>query len=472
MLLSHGLQYLLARGIPGVINFLAIALYTRLISPEQYGAYTLTVTAVSATDALLLHWLRLALLRFLPKSEVEATGTLATILRLYALFSLGVGVLAVLLGAVLINDSLTRQLIYFGALLFVVQGAFELTVERERSELSPQRYGLYMGIRSIIGLATGVGLAIVGLGAFGLLMGLVAAMVVPLFALGGAARWLHVARGHYSAARAREILIYGGPLAATSVLAFVVSGSDRFMLAAMVSTATAGQYAVGYDLAQFTLGLLLSIVNLAAYPLIIKAFEQEGEESARRMLRWTLRLMLLIGLPAAVGLSVLSPNVASVLVGAEFKDAATAIIPGIAIAALISGVKVFYFDLSFQLKGNTLPQVWVLLVTASLNVALNLVLIPPRGIEGAVLATIAAHVVGLLLAWWWGRGSFRVPLPSASTIPIVVATGVMLAGLSTVRHLHGPIMLALQILLGIVLYFGTLLIADRKRLRWVFLQEG
>src|SRR5690606_31687941 len=119
-----------------------------------------------------------------------------------------------------------------------------------------------------------------------------------------------------------QIATYGLPLAATSVLAFIVSGSDRFMLAGLIDTAAAGQYAVGYDLAQFTLGLLLNIVNLAAYPLIISAFEKDGEEAARQMLRWTLKLMLLIGLPAATGLAVLAPNVASVLVGADFERAA------------------------------------------------------------------------------------------------------------------------------------------------------
>ena len=37
MLVRHSAIYVVARGGPGLINFLAIALYTRLLTPEQYG---------------------------------------------------------------------------------------------------------------------------------------------------------------------------------------------------------------------------------------------------------------------------------------------------------------------------------------------------------------------------------------------------------------------------------------------------
>lgn len=464
MLLRHGFQYLLARGLPGVLNFLAIAVYTRLLNPEQYGAYTLTIATVSAVDALLLHWLRLALLRFLPKEQQTHAATLTTILRLYLIISIGISALAVLVGWLIIDDAFTRQLAILGAGLFVVQGAFELTVERERSELSPKRYGMYAGLKSVIALAGGAALAAMGWGAVGLLVGLIAALLVPVVALGGAKRWFEAAAAKYDPALSRQIAIYGLPLAASSVLAFLINASDRFMLAAYIDTAAAGQYAVGYDLAQFTLGLILSIVNLAAYPLVLTAFEKEGEESARNMLRFTLQLMLLVGLPATVGLAALASNVATVLVGSDFSTAAAQIIPGIAVAALLAGLKAFYFDLSFQLKGRTISQVWVLLATAVLNIGLNVWLIPVAGILGAVYATVLANIVAILLSWLLGRDAVRLPLPDKSMLPTFVATGAMLAVLLFIRHWVGPIQLIAQVLIGVMVYFIALLALDRRLL--------
>lgn len=462
MLLRHGFQYLLARGVPGVLNFLAIAVYTRLLNPEQYGAYTLAIATVSATDALLLHWLRLALLRYLPKSPAGDGSTLATILRIYALLTVGVSGLAIAASWLVIDDPFMRQIVLLGAGLFAVQGAFELTVERERSELSPRRYGLYAGFKAVIALAVGAGLAALGFGALGLLAGLIVAMIFPILVLGGGARWVAAGRGRYDPALARQIAAYGLPLAATSTLAFLVTGSDRFMLAGFIDTAAAGKYAVGYDLAQFTLGLLLSIVNLAAYPLIVRTFEEEGEEAARRTLRWTLSLMLLIGLPATVGLAILAPNIAGVLLGSGFEDAAAVIIPGIAAAALLAGLKAFYLDLAFQLRGNTITQVWVLVVTVILNIGLNVLLIPSTGILGAVLATVAANMVAIALSWWLGRDSFRLPLPDRSMLPIIGATALMLIGLIFVRGWTGPLALAAQVLVGIGIFGVSLLLIDRR----------
>lgn len=465
MLLRHGLQYLLARGLPGVLNFLAIAVYTRLLNPEQYGAYALTIATVSAVDALLLHWLRLALLRFLPMANQDQPTTLVTIVRLYALISVVVSVLAAAVGWLVVDDDLSRQLVLLGALLFVVQGAFELTVERERSELSPKRYGLYAGLKAVIGLAVGTFLAASGMGAAGLLIGLVVAMIFPLVVLGGGARWLSQLGARYDPALARKVMAYGVPLAATSVLAFLVSGSDRFMLAWYLDTGAAGQYVVGYDLAQFTLGLLLNIVNLAAYPLIVSAFEKNGEEAARRMLRWTLQLLLMVGLPATVGLAVLAPNISAVLVGAEFESAARVIIPGIAAAALIAGLKAFYLDLAFQLRGNTIVQVWVLLATALLNIGLNVLFIPVWGIIGAVYATVIAHAVAILLSWALGRSALRLPLPGKGSLPIFLATLLMLGGLLLVRHWVGPVALVGQVLIGVLIFGASLLAVDRNYFR-------
>jgi O-antigen/teichoic acid export membrane protein len=65
-LLSHAAIYLVARGLPGIIAFLAIPLFTRLLDPADYGRYALVLATASLINALLFQWLRLSLLRYLP----------------------------------------------------------------------------------------------------------------------------------------------------------------------------------------------------------------------------------------------------------------------------------------------------------------------------------------------------------------------------------------------------------------------
>src|SRR5947209_6168500 len=69
--LSHAAIYLLARGLPGLIAFLTIPLFTRLLEPEEYGRYALVLATVMLLNALLFQWLRLSMVRFLPACKDE-----------------------------------------------------------------------------------------------------------------------------------------------------------------------------------------------------------------------------------------------------------------------------------------------------------------------------------------------------------------------------------------------------------------
>lgn len=465
MLLRHGLQYLLARGLPGVLNFLAIAVYTRLLDPDQYGVYTLVIAAVGVVDALLLHWLRLALLRFMPSEENGGAVALSTILRMFLWLGAGVTALVILGAQMFIAAAPLRWTITLGALVFLSQGAFELTVERERAALSPLGYGRYVGAKSVIGLLAGAGLAAAGMGAAGLLIGLILSMLVPLLAFGGVSQWLPVFRIKHERSMVVAVTRYGLPLAATATLAFVVSSSDRFMLAAFIDEAAAGKYAVGYDLAQFTVGMLLAIVNLAGYPLIVSALEKNGEGAARDVLRLTFSLLMAIGLPATVGIGLLSHNIAEVMVGAEFKEVTALIMPWIAASALIAGLKSFYFDLAFQLSRSTITQLWIVLASALANVGLNAWLIPLYGVLGAVYATLAAYGLALLLSWRLGRSAFPIPGPDRSMFSVLAATLLMTLALIPLRSWLGPSALAVQVGVGAIVYGATLLLVGRGMLK-------
>src|SRR5258706_14352056 len=78
--LSHAAICLVARGLPGVIAFLAIPLFSRLLSPADYGRYALVVASVGLVNALLFQWLRLSLVRYLPVYKDEPERLKSTLL--------------------------------------------------------------------------------------------------------------------------------------------------------------------------------------------------------------------------------------------------------------------------------------------------------------------------------------------------------------------------------------------------------
>src|SRR5690348_6455620 len=91
--LSHTAIYLLARGLPGLIAFLSIPLFSRLLDPTEYGRYALVIATVNLLNALLFQWLRLSLVRYLPAHDGDPGRLKATLLRTTWLLLLALGLI-------------------------------------------------------------------------------------------------------------------------------------------------------------------------------------------------------------------------------------------------------------------------------------------------------------------------------------------------------------------------------------------
>ena len=457
MLWQHGVFYLLARGVPGLISLLAIAVYTRLLAPEEYGHYALVIAGVGLANKFGYEWLRLGLLRFAPAMREQQDRLLATIAATFLGLVVTTGAVGAM--ALMLADSQWRWLIAVGIPLLWIQALFELGLERARSQLLPKRYGLMAVTRACLAFALGVLLVLGGLGALGLLLALMAGMLIALIRpLTAEIRQLHFRR--FDPVLLSSLARYGGPLTLTAAFSFIIGSSDRFLIGWLSSDAAVGRYAVAYDLTSASIGLLLMIVNLAAYPLIVRALEDHGMERARQQLVASSTALLAVGLPAMIGLFVLARPIAGVLLGAEFQADAAMLIPLIAIAAVLRDLKAYYFDLAFQLGRNTVGQIWVTLAGAGVSVCLNLWLIPIFGLVGAATANISAYTVALIFSWALGRRVFALPRPSADSLKIAVAAVVMGGVLWPIANATGGLAVVAQVTTGALVYAVLIYILD------------
>lgn len=463
MIIRHSFLYLLARGLPGLVNFAALALYTRLLSPQEYGQYSLVLALVSFLQMLLFGWLNLGVLRFLPRFANRQAVFFSTILAAYgiiALFGLG----ACLLGWLFIPSPVVAQLVLASGLLLAAWAFFELNLQLQNSQLNPYRYGGMMLGKTLLALGIGGSLAWATHSAAGILWGLFLGNLLPLLVL-CRREWQHFHWRWVDKSILLQMLAYGLPLTASALLNEVINSSDRLLLAWLDGVDSAGQYAVAYDLPRFTLVMLMMSINLAIYPMLVNALEKHGMAAAREHSRQHALLLSGIALPAAAGLVMITPNLAALLIGAEFRATVLALTPLIAAAILLAGFKSYFFDLAFQLGKHTQSQVWILLVAAGSNLLLNLLLIPHHGMFGAAWATFAAYAVGLLLSAWQGRHWFPLPLPGKALAGIVLATLGMSLALYPLHGKTGLGWLALQLSTGCLAYAALLLMLDTGSIR-------
>jgi O-antigen/teichoic acid export membrane protein len=463
MMVRHGLAYALARGLPAAVNFAAIAIYTRLLEPAEYGRYAVVVAAIGMAHMAAFLWLQLSLGRFLPAYRQTPERFLSSVLAGFLAVTLLV--LAAALPAILwLDDARTRHLLLIGLVLLLIEAYGEIHLRLANARLQPTVYGRIGLVRAAVALAVGSALVALGDGAEGVLVGLAVG-----YAVASIRPSLRVFKGCgiglVDPAILRRLLIYGAPLVVTIAFDYVLFVADRLLIARLIGIDAAGIYAVGHDLTNFTLGTVLVIVNLAAYPIAVRAYEEGGLAQAAPKLRQNALLLWGLGLPAAAGMAILAANITGVIAGPAFRESAVAVMPIIALAVLIQKSRTFYFDMAFQLTGRVGIQAVVSGAAAIVNLALNLILIPAMGLVGAAWATVAASALALTLSIALGRRHLALPLPWADLARLALATLVMAGAVWPLRDMGGLAALGLQVATGGLAFAATAWLLDVGGLR-------
>lgn len=418
MLLRRNLAFAAGRISSGLINFAALAVYTRILDPNEYGEYAVAIAAVLLLQAVLFQWLRLGIVRF---SSIYSEQELQSTICFGFAVLCGVSVPALYLAGATGAISIRSDLLWLAHFLLVGQAWHELNLETARSRLTPFRYLQMSVARAAISLAIGWPLAS-SIGASGAIIGLASgSLLSTLFGPLSTRPFFSWSIGHRH--RLLELMKYGIPLTATVSLSTAILTIDRFFLAAWAGPAAVGQYSVGYDLAQQSLGVLMLSVNLGALPQIMRSAigERSGQSSAKIIERQG-SLLLFVAVPTTVALSILAKDLTHLALGGRFSDEAATIFPWIAFGSLAAGIKAYYLDLPFQITGRSFAQLLITLLTAIANLTLVWVLVPAYGARGAAAAMAATFLLSAIATWMVGRHVHVLPFPSKDLLTFVLGS--------------------------------------------------
>ena len=467
-LLRHSGGYLVARAVPALLSFGTLVLFTHILSPADYGYYALVIAGVALAKVLAFSWLEMAALRMLPASADPARHLLPTTLALFGWLMAGTAALALPLAWWLWPHG-HGGTVLMGLALLWVSAWLELALAMSQARLRPRAYGLLMTLRAAGTLLLGyLAIAFLGLGGHGALLGVFLGSVA-----GGVVAvrlyWMGV-RPRTEPECARTLAAYGVPLVGTLALALLLDAGDRFMIAAFLGDAAVGPYAAAYDLPRQTLGVVMMVVNLAAYPLAMHAWEQ-GRAAAQRQIRANASLLLAVSLPACVGLVMVSHDLVLVFFGAAFEEVGRAVMPLAAVGVFIACLCPYLFDLAFQLSRRTRLQVIAPASAAVVNLVLNFFWIPRHGVEGAAWATVVSSLVALLVCIVVGRRLLPIDLDWRPTARILAAVGLMTAALWSMPEGEGASTLALRIVVGALVYGAAALALNVLDSRSVLLKR-
>lgn len=457
--------YLPVNIVQGLVGLLTIVTFTRLLSPSQFGDYALGFSVMSLVHTAVFTWNEAALARYWAGEEGRDGGRdlAATVYRTWLVLLCALPLACILAMALPLNPGLKFAVVC--GLLGVAPRTFaRLAQERRRAAGEVAGAANIDLIQTLGGFALGAGLAFAGFGGAAPLIGAGAASAVcAVWCF--ASEYGKSAGGAFEPARLRRHADYGVPVALSLILALVLSSTDRFLLAAFLDEAAVGVYHAGYSLANRTLDVVFVWLGAAGGPALIMALERGGRQALIPAAREQASLMLLLTVPAAVGLALVAAPLAELMVGPALARGAAQVTPWIAASGLLAGLTTHYFHQAFTLGQRTRFLLAAMALPALANLALNLVLIPRLGLQGALISTLASYALGLVASALLGRRLMALPAPWLTLAQALGASALMALAVTRVPALGGLAELAAKAALGALVYGLAVYLLDAGALR-------
>lgn len=227
--------------------------------------------------------------------------------------------------------------------------------------------------------------------------------------------------------RWRGMLIDAIPLTIGTAFATLLYRIDVLLLSRLDTFESVGMYTVGYKFAD-VLALVTSAVLSPALTLLVLAWSKDVE-AFRERVRHAYLLLLLLASVTLAGFWASAAPVITTLYGERFGPATSSARLLLAGACLAMLTQVGFTVL--VASGHQRFYPWVGAVGLTLNVALNLVLIPEHSYRGAAAATVVTEVVVFGVMWVLVVRNVRVPglfpvrqlmvMTSVTVVVVVVA---------------------------------------------------
>ena len=229
----------------------------------------------------------------------------------------------------------------------------------------------------------------------------------------------------------RPALRFGVPIVPHQISTWTTRLSDRWLLAFLLVLPTAqerlaliGVYQLGYQLGS-VVSMLATSFNAAWTPFLYRVGETSaGPTVFRHMFTITSAGFLWL----ALALGAFAPEIIAVIARPGYEMAAD-VLPVVAIGSAFQAMYTMLVGIIF-LRRRTAYLPIITVVSAAINIGLNLLLIPRYGIMGAAWTTLIAYVLFAILTWMFARAVYPLSLDYAR---VGVAVTVAVAGLVLAR---------------------------------------
>lgn len=424
-LLYDLLYYLPSKVIPAVLGFILVVLLTHSLTPNEFGQYATILAIVNLSDSLVSAWLRQSILRFYPDYQVDGnTGEFQEkLLSLVVPATLMVGLAT---GTVMRALGYGIDQIMLAVEVLIAQIAFSYLTTLYQSGRLSRHYATVVIIQSAVQLAWVLGLVYLARGGYalavlGVAAGYMSGVLYVFLNRGKMNIDIRLSLKKLDWAFIREILAYGLPMSVWVLSFQSLFLANRLIIGWLRSLEEVGIYVSAYDLINGSLSLIITPILLAAHPVILQLWTVTNQATGiEELIQRILRNLLLLFVPIFFFSLTVNDEIFLAL-GPGF-DIKGWVVP-VLVANVFFGGFSMYVHKGLEIAKRTGVMMGVALVTAFVNVTLNLLLVSEYGYTAAAVIALISHVFYTVVVYTFSRHYVRVRIPWKSVLRICVAGG-------------------------------------------------
>lgn len=453
--------YFISSGLVSVLGFIMSILYSRMFSPSNYGEFAIAFSTYNLMLNLYSGWITSAIIRCF--QEYENKNQTDKFYGSFFQLQIFMGLLFFIIPNIVIFSlnisKLFKTLFFFLTIAYFFEENMAIINTMLRAQKRVKQYNINTVLNNILRISILLimyyilhieSIIIIVLSI------LLTEVIQYIYSVKKLKLLKYYKQNLFDIKIIKEMFKFGFPLVGVALTSWILSTSDRYIIRFFYTEKEVGLYSYAYSLGNNLFKLLIQFIILAAYPNIVKAWENEGKEKTENVIKYYLRLYFLIIIPSIFGVIAVAKDFFEGFTDVRYHESYLVfVITCISIAAV--GLSQ-YTNKAWELNKNTKKILLLNIISAIVNIVLNIVFIPLFGYFIAVVTTLISYVFYLIISLILSRNILRLKINLKSVIKVIISSIVMYCAILIFKYyavsisLHVIYKLLIELIIGIFTY--------------------
>jgi len=374
-----------------IISFLLSIVLARWLGASDLGLYRMVITIQGIGALITTFGIPVAIIKYVAEYKSDRnklTQTLFSGLISSVIFGIGIMILIYILSETLASVFKMPELAHLLkilSLVFPLTSIIETLLDFLNGIRMIKKFASLMILRQALMILFIVVLVKLGYGIEGAVWGIVLSVAgACLIGIFLSKHFLSINPYRFFH-NAKKLISFGSKVFGANALALILTQADIILLGYFLTTKDVGYYSIAVTLSNFFLLVPRAMLRIT-YPATSEYWSQGNHQKLQTMIDKSIKYSACILLPAGLGAGFFCNDIISILFGKEFIYAASPFYV-LLVARVIHGS--IELPIGGSLSGIGRPDLPLKIdvVSATINIGLNILLIPRYGILGAAIAT-------------------------------------------------------------------------------------